>query len=89
MNREVGLDSHSLSRSSPVPNKPYGFCGRRSTRHKILLAHADSLEHIEDSGEDELVADGHSDVATLRVVRGGGANTVGQVDPYPQEQHLR
>ena len=50
---------------------------------------ADSLEHIEDSGEDELVADGHSDVATLRVVRGGGANTVGQVDPYPQEQHLR
>ena len=88
MNREGGLDSHSLSRSSPVPNKPYGFSGRRSTRPKIL-ARADSLEHIEDSGEDELVADGHSDVATLRVVRGGGANTVGQVDPYPQEQHLR
>ena len=28
LNREVGLGPHSLSHSSPVPNKPYGFCGR-------------------------------------------------------------
>ena len=30
VNRAVGLGSHSLSHSSPVPNKPYGFCGRRA-----------------------------------------------------------
>ena len=27
VNKEVGLGSHSLSHSSPVPDKPYGFCG--------------------------------------------------------------
>ena len=27
VNREVVLGSHSLSNSSPVPSKPYGFCG--------------------------------------------------------------
>ena len=26
-NREAGLDSHSLSHFSTVPDKPYGFCG--------------------------------------------------------------
>ena len=30
VNREVGLGSHSLSHSSPVPNKPYGFCERKT-----------------------------------------------------------
>ena len=30
VNREVGLGSHSLSHSSPVPNKPCGFCGRKA-----------------------------------------------------------
>ena len=30
VNREVGLGYHSLSRSFPVPNKPYGFCGRKA-----------------------------------------------------------
>ena len=30
VNREVGLGSHSLSHSSPVPNKPYSFCGRKA-----------------------------------------------------------
>ena len=30
VNSEVGLDSHYLSRSSPVPKKPYGFCGRKA-----------------------------------------------------------
>ena len=35
MNREeVGLGSHSPSRSSPVPEKPYGFCGRKAPRKK-------------------------------------------------------
>ena len=28
MKREVGLGSHSLFQSFPVPNKTYGFCGR-------------------------------------------------------------
>ena len=28
MDREVGLGSDSPSNSSPVPNKPFGFCGR-------------------------------------------------------------
>ena len=28
MNREVELGPHSLSDSSPVPNRPYGFCDR-------------------------------------------------------------
>ena len=32
MNREVGPGSHSLYHSSPVPNKPYGFCGRKAPR---------------------------------------------------------
>ena len=27
---EWGLGSYSLSYSSPVPNKPYGFCGRKA-----------------------------------------------------------
>ena len=31
VNREVGLGSHSLSYSSPIPNKPYGFWGQWST----------------------------------------------------------
>ena len=30
MNREVDLGSHSLSNSSSVPDKPYGFCGRKA-----------------------------------------------------------
>ena len=30
VDREVGLGSYSLSRSSPVPDKPYGFCGRKA-----------------------------------------------------------
>ena len=30
VDRGVGLGSHSLSHSSPVPNKPYGFCGHRA-----------------------------------------------------------
>ena len=34
VNREVGLGSHSLSHSSPVPNKPYGFCGRAAPWRK-------------------------------------------------------
>ena len=35
MNREVvGLGSHSPSRSSPVPDKPYGFCGRKAPLKK-------------------------------------------------------
>ena len=32
VNRVVGLVSHSLSHSFPVPNKPYGFCGREARR---------------------------------------------------------
>ena len=28
--REVGLGCHSLSHSSPVPNKPHGFCRRQA-----------------------------------------------------------
>ena len=27
----VDLSSHSLSHSSPVPNKPHGFCGRKAS----------------------------------------------------------
>ena len=34
VNQEVGLGSHSLSHSSPVPNKPYGFCGRKHHKRK-------------------------------------------------------
>ena len=34
VNKEVGPGPHSLSRSSPVPNKPYGFCGRKAPRKK-------------------------------------------------------
>ena len=30
VNREVGLGCHSLSHSSPVPNKPHGFCRRKA-----------------------------------------------------------
>ena len=30
VNWEVGLGSHSLSHSFPVPNNPYGFCGRQA-----------------------------------------------------------
>ena len=30
MNREVGLGCHYLSLSSPVPDKPHGFCGRKT-----------------------------------------------------------
>ena len=30
VNREVGLGSHSLPHSSPVPNEPYGSCGRKA-----------------------------------------------------------
>ena len=33
MNREVGLGSHSLSHSSPVPNKPCNFCGCKQAHH--------------------------------------------------------
>ena len=36
MNREMGLGSHSLSHSSPVPNEPYGFCGRKVTFEEDL-----------------------------------------------------
>ena len=34
MNREVGVGSHSLSHSYPVPDKPYGFCGLKAPRTK-------------------------------------------------------
>ena len=34
MNREVGLDSLSLSHSPPVPNKPDGVCGRKAPSKK-------------------------------------------------------
>ena len=34
VNREVGLGSHSLSHSSPAPNNPYGFCGRKAPPKK-------------------------------------------------------
>ena len=34
MNREVGPGSHSPSHSSPISDKPYGFCGRRAPRQK-------------------------------------------------------
>ena len=37
MNREVGLGSHFLSHSSPVPNKPYGLCGRKAPWKKKKL----------------------------------------------------
>ena len=30
VNREVGLGSHTLSHSAPVPDKPYGLCGRKT-----------------------------------------------------------
>ena len=30
VDREVGLGSYSQSHSSPVPTKPYGFCGRKA-----------------------------------------------------------
>ena len=30
MNREEGLGDHSPPHSSPFPNKPYGFCGRKA-----------------------------------------------------------
>ena len=38
VNWEVGLGSHSLSLSSPVPKKPYGFCGRKAPWKKKQLA---------------------------------------------------
>ena len=40
MNREVGLGSHCLFHSFPVPNKPYGFCGRsyKTPRKKRKIA---------------------------------------------------
>ena len=31
---EVGLGSHSQSCSSPIPNEPYGFCGRKARQKK-------------------------------------------------------
>ena len=34
VNRDVGLGSHSLSQSSSVPNKPYGFGGRKASWKK-------------------------------------------------------
>ena len=44
VNREVGLGSHSLShfphhrRPHPVPNNPYGFCGRKEPWNTIYSA---------------------------------------------------
>ena len=32
-----GPGSHSLSHSAPVPNKPYGFCGRNAPWKKYSL----------------------------------------------------
>ena len=43
MNREVGLGSHSLSLSSPVPNKPYGFRGRKTPKRKVQEIRAQEL----------------------------------------------
>ena len=39
MNREVGLGSlvPSLSHSSPVPSKPYGFCGLKAPQKKKAI----------------------------------------------------
>ena len=34
VNWEVDPASQSLSHSLPVPNKPYGFCGRKTPRNK-------------------------------------------------------
>ena len=34
VNREVGVGSHSLSHSYPVPDKPCGFCGLKAPRTK-------------------------------------------------------
>ena len=34
MNREVGLGSYSLSHTAPVPDKPYGFLGRKASGKK-------------------------------------------------------
>ena len=46
VNREVGLGSHSPSHSSPIPNKPYSFCGRKAPwkkrRKDWLVQEADS-----------------------------------------------
>ena len=43
VNKEVGPGPHSLSRSSPVPNKPYGFCGRKAPRKKKTVSRAQNL----------------------------------------------
>ena len=47
--REVGLGSHSLSHSSPVPNKLYGFCGRKAPWKRKKFCHkreADSESNL-------------------------------------------
>ena len=35
-NTELGPCSNSISHSSPAPNKPYGFCGRKAPRKKTI-----------------------------------------------------
>ena len=40
VNREVGMGSHSLSHSSPVPKKPYDFHGRKAPwEKKVYILH--------------------------------------------------
>ena len=43
VNTEKGLDWHSLSHSSTVPDKPYGFCGRKEPWKKKIAWRAQEL----------------------------------------------
>ena len=37
VNREVGLGSHNLSQTSPIPNKLNGFCGRKKIKERSII----------------------------------------------------
>ena len=40
------LGFNSLFQSFPVPNKPYGFCGREAPRKKRTMSHTESLKAL-------------------------------------------
>ena len=51
VNREVGLGSHFLSHSSPVPNKPCGLSGRKAPGKKTTATELRSCVNMEVVGQ--------------------------------------
>ena len=48
MNSEASLGSQSLSHSSPAPNKPYGFCGRKAPYKNKNKIKTEKIQEIRD-----------------------------------------